>query len=424
MVPSKTAGLINIFMIVFVDMIGFGLIMPLLPYYAEAFNATPFIVGLLVASFAAGSLIGAPILGRLSDRYGRRPILLISVSGTFIGYLLLGLAPQIGNFLANLFSSHADNAFTLGILFFSRVIDGLTAGNIPVAQAYISDVTDEMNRTRGLGVIGSAFGLGFMIGPAIGGMLSRWGYRDPSLAAAILAFLNMISILFLLPESLTDERRAIIIHKERVSLTYRALIVAIKRPKIIPLLLVRFFVMLAYTIFWSVFALFTKIKLNLSMQSTGIVMTYIGFYSVWIQGVGIGLLIKRFKDRTIIIASLWLMLLGFIGWSVANNLPVLLLVILPLSGGGWILNTIITSAITKAVHVDEIGGMLGVSAASDSITRLIAPILGGFMLGGNGAWAPGIVCATLVLVTIGFTHWGILHVSEPIEPQPAESKVI
>lgn len=417
----KKARLINIFIVVFVDMTGFGLIMPLLPYYAETFNAKPFMIGLLVASFAAASLVGAPILGRLSDRYGRRPILLLSVAGTCIGYMFLGFAPPIGHLLANLFASHAVNAFTIGTLFFSRIIDGLTAGNIPVAQAYISDVTDEMNRSRGLGVIGSAFGLGYIIGPAVGGMLSHLSYRDPAFASAILAFLNMISILFFLPESLTSERREIIMHQQRPLPTYQALMSAIKRPKVAPLLIVRFFIMLAYTIFWSVFALFAKIKLNLNMQSTGFVMTYIGFYSVLIQGVGVGLLTKRFKDNTIIISSLWLMALGLIGWSMTSNLPILLLVILPLTGGSWTLNTIITSAITKAVHLEESGGMLGISAASDSITRLIAPVLGGFLLSTKGASALGMVSAALVLLTIWFAYWRVVHIKEPVEPQPAET---
>ncbi len=211
----KTSRLINIFLVVFVDMLGFGLILPLLPYYAETFGATPIIIGLIVASFAAASLIGAPLMGRLSDRYGRRPILLLSVAGTFIGYLLLGFAQPIGSFFASLFAPQAVNAFIIAVLFASRMLDGFTGGNITVAQAYISDVTDEKNRSRGLGVIGSAFGLGFIIGPAVGGLLSRWGFSVPAFAAAGFAFLNLISIFFFLPESLTVERREAMSNHQR-----------------------------------------------------------------------------------------------------------------------------------------------------------------------------------------------------------------
>lgn len=418
----KTGRLINIFIVVFVDLLGFGLILPLLPYYAETFGATPLVIGLLVASYAAASLVGAPILGRLSDRFGRRPILLISVAGTFIGYLFLGFAQPIGSFLANLFASHAVNAFIIGILFISRIIDGITGGNITVAQAYISDVTDETNRSRGLGIIGSAFGLGFIIGPAVGGLLSRWGYSVPAFAAAFLAFLNLISIFFFLPESLTIEQRTANKQQQRPAFTLKALIAALNRPKVGPLLMVRFVIMLAFAMFQSIFALFAQRKLNLSSQSTGFVLTYIGFYSVLVQGVGIGMLTKRFKENSIIIASLWLMLLGFIGWSLTPNLPIMLLVILPLSGSGWILNTIITSAITKAVEPEEIGGMLGISTSLESITRVISPSIGGFLFGSIGVWAPGAASAVVMLWAVWLAYRRIILVKEKEVgiPQPTE----
>jgi DHA1 family tetracycline resistance protein-like MFS transporter len=177
----KTARLINIFIVVFVDLLGFSLILPLLPYYAAKFGASPFVIGLLTASYAAASLVGAPLMGRLSDRFGRRLILLLSVAGTFLGFLLLAFAEPIGHGLASLAASTAINVFVLGVLFLSRSVDGLTGGNITVAQAYISDITDEKNRARGLGLIGAAFGLGFIIGPAVGTASRRWslqGFRS------------------------------------------------------------------------------------------------------------------------------------------------------------------------------------------------------------------------------------------------------
>ena len=197
----KNSRLLTIFIIVFVDLLGFGLILPLLPYYADSYGATPVIVGLLVASYAAAQLIGAPLLGRLSDRLGRRPVLLLSVAGTFVGFLLLGFAAPLGQLLANWVAPQAVNAVILGVLFLSRILDGLTGGNITVAQAYIADVTDEQNRAKGLGLIGAAFGLGFIIGPAAGGALSQWGYGTPAFVAAAVSFSNLIAIFFLLPES-------------------------------------------------------------------------------------------------------------------------------------------------------------------------------------------------------------------------------
>ena len=183
--------LVTVFIIVFVDLLGFGLILPLLPFYADAYGASPFIVGLLAASYAAAQLVGAPILGRLSDRYGRRPILLISIAGTVVGFLLLGLAEPLGRSLAGNSSAATTNAIILAILFLSRILDGVTGGNISVAQAYITDITNEENRARGLGLIGAAFGLGFIIGPALGGALSAGGrYAVPAFVAAAIAALN------------------------------------------------------------------------------------------------------------------------------------------------------------------------------------------------------------------------------------------
>src|SRR5512136_1723786 len=238
--------LLTIFFIVFIDLLGFSIILPLLPYYAETYGATPFIVGMLVASYAAAQLIGAPLLGRLSDRIGRRPVLLLSVAGTFIGFLLLGLADPLGNYLAGLINPAAANTIILGILFFSRILDGLTGGNITVAQAYITDVTDEQNRAKGLGLIGAAFGLGFIIGPVVGGSLSQYGYSVPAFVAAAISFLNLVMIFFFLPESLTTERRNAAMLRQRTPFTLRALVQALNRPKVGPLLHVRFFYGLAF----------------------------------------------------------------------------------------------------------------------------------------------------------------------------------
>jgi len=182
--------LLNVGLIVLIDMLGFAIIIPLLTFYADSFGATEFQTGLLVSSYALMQMIGAPILGRLSDKYGRRPVFLISIFGTFVGLLILGFANS------------------LWMLFASRLLSGITAGNISVAQAYISDITDEKNRARGMGMFGAAFGIGFILGPALGGMLSVYGFAVPSFVSAGLAFINLLTVYFWLPESLTEEKRA------------------------------------------------------------------------------------------------------------------------------------------------------------------------------------------------------------------------
>src|SRR6266481_445228 len=225
----KRSPLVVIFTTVFIDLVGFGIVIPVLPFYAEGsrFNATPRTVGLLFASYSLMQLIFAPILGRLSDKYGRRPVLLISIIGTGIGFLILGLAK------------------TLTMLFVGRILDGITGGNISTAQAYIADITTKENRAKGMGIVGAAFGLGFVFGPAIGGVLSRWGINVPFLFAAGLALANAILLYFTLPETVTPD------HPARVSAAsgrgWRQLLVALREPRLAYVLAIYFLGIVAFS---------------------------------------------------------------------------------------------------------------------------------------------------------------------------------
>jgi len=423
----NNSRLSTIFIIVFIDLLGFSLILPLLPYYAEEFGASAAVVGLLVASYAAASFIGSPILGRLSDRFGRRPVLMVSVVGTLAGFLILGFAVPIGRWLAILIAPTYANAFILGTLFVSRILDGLTGGNITVAQAYISDVTDEKTRAKGLGLIGAAFGLGFIIGPAVGGLLSKWGYHIPAFAAALISFLNLIQIFLLLPESLTKEQRLAAMQQQssrelnRPLFSFDTLFKALKRPKVGPLLNVRFFFGLAFAVFQSIFSLYVLLRFGLDAQKTGFILAYVGLLSVLVQGLGVGILSKRFSENWLIITGLWLMTFSLIAWGFAPNVTALLIIMVPLAVAGGTLNTVIQSAITKAVEPVEIGGTLGISASLESISRVIAPSAGGILLDKFGTWAPGIFSAILMTCAIGFAYWRIIL---PKKTSPSETEVI
>ncbi len=395
--------LLTIFFIVFVDMLGFSLILPLLPYYAESFGASAAVVGFLVASYAAAQLIGSPILGRLSDRYGRRPVLLFSVAGTFTGFLLLAFAEPVGQGIANIFAPAAANVFILAVLFISRILDGLTGGNITVAQAYIADITDESNRAKSLGMIGTAFGLGFIIGPATGGLLSQWGYNLPALAAAGVAFMNLLLIYFLLPESLTDELHATSALRKKPPFTVNALFEALQRPGVGPLLHIRFFYGLAFVMFQNIFSLFAQV-IGLSSQTTGYVLAYVGILSVVTQVGLIAPLTKRYRENVLIITGLWIMGLSLLGWAFTRDLIPLLIVLLPMSLSGGVLNTVIQSSISKSVSREEVGGMLGIASSLEAFTRVIGPTIGGLLLERLGVWAPGVFSAVLMAWVVLFTY--------------------
>lgn len=404
----KNKSLTAIILVVFIDLLGFSLILPLLPYYATTYGASSALTGLLVASYAMMQLIGAPLLGRLSDRFGRRSVLLISVGGTSLGFLLLGLAQPIGTFLAQIINPNATNAFILALLFLSRVLDGLTGGNLSVAQAYITDVTEQKERAKGLGLIGAAFGLGFIIGPAAGGMLSQWGYAVPAFVATTLSAFNLGLIYFWLPESLSASRRAELRAHPKAPITLQALVIALKRPYSGSLLTTRFFFNLAFSILQTIFSLYALKRFNLEARETGFILTYVGLLSVFVQGFLVGRLSTRYRDDLLIPIAVSVMSVAMLGWSWAPTLPWLLVVMAPMSISGGLLNTLLSSALTKAVHKDEVGGILGLGASIDSATRIIAPILGGVLIQQYGASAPGI-CGALILVALSLYVWRAIY---------------
>ncbi len=377
--------LLAIFLIVFIGLLGFSIILPLLPYYAEAFSASPVAIGLLVASYAAAQLVGAPILGRLSDRYGRRPVLFLSGLGTFISLILIGLSRD------------------LTLLFGSRILDGLTGGNISVAQAYITDVTDSKNRARGLGLIGAAFGLGFIFGPLTGGFLSRWGFALPAFVAASLTLISLLLIIFWLPESLPPEKRS---NGGQMlpPMGLKSMWKALHRPKVGPLLQTRFYFALAFSTFQTIFSLYALQRFNLTAQATGLVLTYVGVLSVVVQGFLIAKLTARFSDETLILVSAGLMALGCLGWALAPDVVSLLIVLLPIALAGGTLNTVINSAITRSAPQVEAGGFLGLSTSLESFTRVISPSIGGLLLAKVGSSGPGVFTA-LIMIFLTYFIW-------------------
>jgi DHA1 family tetracycline resistance protein-like MFS transporter len=372
-------GLALLFAVSFLDLLSFSLILPLLPYYAEHFGASPFIIGALTAAYAIGQVIGAPIIGRLSDRYGRKPLLLLSVAGSAASFLVMGVSQS------------------LTALFAARLLGGLFGGNITVVQAYIADISDEADRAKRFGLIGAAFGLGFIFGPPAGGLLSASGYAVPALAAAGLEALTLVLIAAVLPESLTSERKAELRVSPRSRFSMKLLWEAVSDPRIGKFLHLRIFTALAFLIFQTNYALFAQQRLGYDAKSTGLSLAFVGLLVAVFQGGLIGPLVKRFDEHRLFAAGALLSALGLAAWAFTPSTAWLLISLVPMSLGQGLVTTLNRSLITKAVDPAEIGGTLGLLSSVESGINILAPLIGGVLIGSIGTWAPGLLSAVLML---------------------------
>jgi DHA1 family tetracycline resistance protein-like MFS transporter len=362
----KRSPLVVIFTTVFIDLVGFGIVIPVLPFYAEGtrFNATPRTVGLLFASYSVMQLIFSPVLGRLSDKHGRRPVLLVSIIGTGIGFLILGFAT------------------TLWMLFLGRILDGITGGNISTAQAYIADITTKEDRAKGMGLLGAAFGLGFMFGPAIGGILSQWGVAVPFLFAAALCFANATLLYFTLPETVTAD------HPARTSAArgrgLSQLIQSLRQPRLGFVLIIYFMFIVAFSIMTTTFSLYTMFRFGYDAKHNGYLFAYVGVLAVIIQGGLIGRLVKRFGELPLVIVGALffagsLFAVPFVGPN-AGGLLALLIGGGIFSAGNSLATPSLTSLASKTAGRGEQGGVLGVTQSIASLARAVGPALAAFLI--------------------------------------------
>ncbi|MCC6905076.1 MAG: MFS transporter, partial [Anaerolineae bacterium] len=329
---------------------------------------------------------------------------LVSILGTAIGFIIFGVAEPLAGGIGSVFGQdQVTGVGVLAILCGARITDGLTGGNISVAQAYISDITDTASRPRALGLIGVAFGLGFIIGPAAGAFLSRDGnYALPSLIAAAIAGLNLVLVYFLLPESLSAEQREMAMkgHAGKRAISFETLLEALRRPLVGPVLIVTFVFGIAFAMFQTVFSLYALRRFDLSSEQTGYVLAYVGLLSVLVQGVLVGPVTRRFEDVRVIIVAIGVMAVSLLAWALVPSIPLLLLVLIPTSASGGLMNVLLRSSITRAVARDEFGGILGAQASVESMTRVAAPTIGGLLINFFGAAAPGVFGFVVLLVLL------------------------
>lgn len=360
----KRSPMLVIFITVFIDLVGFGIVIPVLPFYLESerFRATPVALGLLFASYSVMQLVFTPLLGRLSDKHGRRPILLLSIIGTGLGFLIMGAAT------------------TLTMLFVGRIIDGISGGNISTAQAYVADITTPENRAKGMGMFGAAFGLGFIFGPALGGLLTHWGMSAPFYFAAALAFSNATLLYFTLPETVTPDHPA----RAFASRGWANIRRHLAHRRLVLVLFIYFLFVVSFSIMTTTFALYTKYRYGYDQKHNGYLFTYIGIISAAIQGIFIGRLVKRLGERTLVVAGALvltasLIILPFIG-PLDGGLVALLLLLAAFAAGNSFATPSLTSLASKSVGAGEQGGVMGVTQSAASLARVIGPLIGGFLI--------------------------------------------
>ncbi len=364
--------LLPIFLIVAVDVLGFTIILPLLPFYSERLGATPTVVGELVSTYAVCQLIAGPILGQLSDRVGRRPVLLISQAGTLGGFLLLA------------FSTH------IWMIFVARMIDGATAGNLTIAQAYISDVTQPENRAKSFAVIGIAFGLGFLVGPAISGYLAGFGYQAPIFAAAGLSFTTILCTFFILP-------RREVIHEHnatedpgpggrRLSLLSWGQYRQYFRDRELARLLMQWLLFsFSFSTFVSGFALFAERRYEwnghpVGLREVGYIFAFNGFLGIIMQGGMVGRMVKWMGERKVVRLGFITALVGYAAIGLTRTVGQLLWVIALSSLGGAGLRPALTSLVTQKAGKREQGVIIGLTQSLTSVAQIAAPIISGLLI--------------------------------------------
>jgi multidrug resistance protein len=356
-----------VFLIVVVDVLGLTLMIPLLPFYAERMGASPAQVGWLIGIYAACQLVSGPFLGRWSDSTGRKPLLIFSQLGTFVGFLVTAFAPN------------------LWVLFIARAIDGLTAGNLSLAQAYISDVTKPEERAKAFGLIGIAFGLGFLVGPAVSGALASFDYRLPVFAAAALSALSVITTWLLLPSVRPGGTGGAAAPSRRLTLfEWRAYAVYFKEPRLSSKLWQFLLFSLGFSMFIAGMPLFVERRLTwdgrpFGPEQVGYVWALAGLFGLIWQGPALGRLVKAFGEMRLNRA-------GFVGYvggytilAFCSSVPLLVLATAVMSMGSLVRPTL-TSLITHAAPREEQGVVIGLMQSLNSGALIVGPLIAGYLI--------------------------------------------
>ncbi|MFO1128311.1 MAG: MFS transporter [Rhodospirillales bacterium] len=380
-----------LFFVVFVELIGFGVIIPLLPFYGEHFHATPAVVGLLMASYSLAQFVTAPFWGQLSDRVGRRPVLMASLAGAASSYVALAFADH------------------LWVLFAARIFGGGMAGGIATAFAYAADISTPANRAKAMGVVGAAFGIGFVFGPAIGGILAgpepaTADFTSPALVACALSTTAFLLTLFVLPESLPPERRA-----GRTGTSRRhAFRVAITRPLLLRLIGLMFLATFVFAGMETTFAMWSRRQFGWGPEQNGYLFAFVGVISAFVQGGLVGRLARRFGEIRLVALGAMLLAVGMFAIPFSLNLPLLALSVAAAALGFSLLTPSLNSLVSLQTASSLQGGIMGVSRSATTLARVLGPTFAGIVFEYFGRAAPfltgGAIMVAVVLIAAATTR--------------------
>ena len=372
----------TIFVIMITEVLGFSLILPFLPFYAQTYGASPLLIGTILMAFSFFQFISAPIMGRLSDHYGRKPMLIFSQISTFASFIILGFANS------------------LWMIFLSRIVDGMLGSNFTIAQAYISDISTKKDRSKAFGISGAAFGFGFLIGPAIGGYLSQFGYSLPSFIAAGISFITIITTLFFLPETIKRKKK---IKLDLKIFNFDEQKKYFAMPSVASKLWIFFTYVLSHSIYVSNFALYAERQLNFTAAHIGFVLTFIGVISIILRGFLLSKIIDWLGEINIQYLGISFVIAAMILLSFAN-LPIFIIAMALFSVGSGLSRPVLVGNISKQISPNEQGSIMGVTSSLGSISQIIGPLVGGFMINyffpGSLGIAVAVVASFGLLLTI------------------------
>jgi DHA1 family tetracycline resistance protein-like MFS transporter len=383
--PNRRSSSIFIMVItLFIDAIGFGIIIPLMPFYTSDLRAGPAALGILLASFAFMQFFFAPILGRWSDNIGRKPVLLVSIFASALGYIIFGLA----------------DSFLL--LLISRIIAGI-ATETAVAQAYIADITTGEERASGMGKVNAAHGAGFIVGPAIGGFLAIYGYWAPGIASAFLTLINLLFVAFFLPESHRNQNANRKLEFDAGIIPGHKILDSMKKPVIGSVLVIHFVVFLAFSAIPVIVPLLGIAYFALGSLEMSYIFIYIGIIQILLQATIIGRLSSKFGEVTLIVLGPLLMMLGIFLMPLFQSITLFLAGLTMIASGSGIMRTIVPSFLSRLSPADEQGGILGIASSVLSIATVPGPLIGGLLFEFAGTTAPFFGSSAILTIALIFS---------------------